>query len=70
MYTHSNYILDEKEFNYSYKSIESIYHTITVVEIFCTYYAEIEEISNITPIINYIRKEADILYSKFINMQN
>lgn len=70
MYTHNKYNINEKEFNNAYKSLENIYHTITVVEIFCTYYAEIEEISNITPIINYIRKEADILYSKFINMQN
>lgn len=70
MYTHNKYNLDEKEFHNTYKSLEKIYHTITVIEIFCTYLAEIEEISNITPIINYIRKEADILYSKFINMQN
>lgn len=69
MYTHSNYILDEKEFNYAYKSLENIYHTITVIEIFCGYYTEIEEIANITPIICSLRKEADNLYSKFINMQ-
>lgn len=43
MYTHNKYNIDEKVFNNAYKFLENIYHTIMVVEIFCTYYAQINQ---------------------------
>ena len=62
------YYLNQKEIKEYLKNAEKIYHTITVLCYFCNEQPEIEELCNITPILNYLRKEADKLYANLFNL--
>ena len=63
------YYLEDKEFQFLYVKSKRIYHSLVVIDHFCSNYNEIEEIANISGIINFIKNEADMLYSKMINCE-
>lgn len=63
------YYLEDKEFQFLYTKSKRIYHSLVVIDHFCSNYNEIEEIANISGIINFIKNEADMLYSKMINCE-
>ena len=50
-----------------YTLIKDSYNSSVVVDEFCSNYQEIEEISNITPIIHYIRQKLDLAYAVLID---
>ena len=49
------------------KLAENIYNMIVVIDYFCKNQDDIEELSNITPIIKNLRHDADMLCVFFIN---
>ena len=63
------YYLEDKEFQFLYAKSKRIYHSLVVIDHFCSNYNEIEEIANISGIISFIKNEADMLYSKMINCE-
>ena len=63
------YYLEDKEFQFLYAKSKRIYHSLVVIDHLCSNYNEIEEIANISGIINFIKNEADMLYSKMINCE-
>lgn len=63
------YCLEDKEFQFLYAKSKRIYHSLVVIDQFCSNYDEIEEIANISGIINFIKNEVDMLYSKTINCE-
>jgi hypothetical protein len=62
-------IITNEEFQFLYAKSKRIYHSLVVIDHFCSNYNEIEEIANISGIINFIKNEADMLYSKMINCE-
>ncbi len=62
-------IITNEEFQFLYAKSKRIYHSLVVIDYFCSNYNEIEEIANISGIINFIKNEADMLYSKMINCE-
>lgn len=62
------YHLDKSEIIQTHKTLLKIYHTLVVLETFCQINYVNEEIVNITPMISYLKKEADVLYAKFSNI--
>ena len=45
------YYLEDKEFQFLYAKSKRIYHSLVVIDHFCSNYNEIEEIENISGII-------------------
>ena len=66
----AGYNITRKEFEEINNLVESIYNTIVVVDYFCRNQQEIEELYNLTPIIKNLRRDADFLNSKFIEMND
>ncbi len=48
----------------------NIYNTAVVLDYFCSTQTQYSELNNITPIIQNLRKDADYLYSYFINLED
>ena len=63
------YYLEDKEFQFLSAKSKRIYHALVVIDYFCSNYNEIEEIAKRSGIINFIKNEADMLYSKMINCE-
>lgn len=47
----------------------NIYNTIVLLGDFCKYHQEIEEIVNITPVIEYLKDESDKLCYNFTSIK-
>ena len=62
------YNLTKKEFNDLSKWAENVYNISVVVDYFCSTQPEKEECYNLTPIINILRENADLLNAFFINI--
>ena len=65
-----NYYVSKKLFNNMYEKVQGICGSLMVLRSFCGQNKDIEEIRNITPIINNITKESDLLYLYFININD
>jgi len=63
-----NYYIEKSQLENFTKNAERIYNIIVVVCYFCNAQPEIEELSNITPILNHLRIEADNLYADLLNL--
>ncbi len=62
-----SYNLSEKEFKKLEKIAEQLFCTCVVLDYFCSKQQESEDLYYITPIIKYLRQEADTINSFFIN---
>ena len=49
------------------KLAERIYNTVTVIDYFCRTQQEIEELYNLTPIVENLRRDSDTVNAYFIN---
>ena len=61
------YQIKQVDFEKLEKLAERIYNTATVIDYFCRTQQEIEELYNLTPIVENLRRDADIVNAYFIN---
>ena len=61
------YKLKQKDFSELEKLAERIYNTVVVIDYFCQKQQEYDELRNITPIIENLRRDSDKLNVYFIN---
>lgn len=62
-----NYALSSDEFEKVVDLANFIYHTMIVLDLFCSEQMFIEELRNISPIVEVLRHKADVLNAIFIN---
>ena len=61
------YRIKQKDFRKLENLVERIYNTATVIDYFCRTQQEIEELYNLTPIIEKLRRDSDTINAYFIN---
>ena len=59
--------ITQKEFKQLSKWAENIYNTAVVIDYFVSNQPEIEECSNLAPVIKHLRNDADVLNAFFID---
>ena len=59
----------DEDFKFLKAKINEIYNSLIVIDYFCSNQQEIEELANLTPIIQNLRKSADKINAFFINYQ-
>ncbi|MDD3594589.1 MAG: hypothetical protein PHX18_08185 [Candidatus Gastranaerophilales bacterium] len=64
------YNFTQDEFKQLHKLVDDIYNTSIVIDYFCSGHREIEELDNITPVVQFLRKNADILNNMFIDSKH
>ena len=64
----ADFLLTQKEIKKMEMYAERIYNTAVVLDYFCRTQQEKEELSNITPIVQTLRQNADSLNAMFINL--
>ena len=62
------YKIKQKDFRKLEKLAERIYNTVTVVDYFCRTQQEIEELYNLAPIVENLRRDTDTVNAYFINV--
>ncbi len=62
-----NYTLSSDEIEKITDLANFIYHTMIVLDIFCSEQMFIEELRNISPLVETLRHKADILNAFFLN---
>lgn len=63
------YKITDKQFNKMNKLASDIYNTSIVIDFFCKNKLYIEECRNLSPVIKKLRKNADLLYSFFLDVE-
>lgn len=66
----NSYCLEKKEIDKFTQNAARIYNIVVVLSYFCNEQLEIEELSNIAPIVNYLRRESDNLYADLLNLND
>ena len=61
------YKIKQKDFRKLEKLAERIYNTVTVIDYFCRTQQEIEELYNLTPVVENLRRDTDTVNAFFIN---
>lgn len=61
------YQIKQVDFEKLEKLAERIYNTVTVIDYFCRTQQEIEELYNLTPIVENLRRDSDTVNAFFIN---
>ena len=61
------YKIKQKDFRKLEKLAERIYNTAVVINYFCRTQQQIEELYNLTPIVENLRRDADTVNAYFIN---
>ena len=61
------YKIKQKDFRKLEKLVERIYNTAVVIDYFCRTQQEIEKLYNLTPVIENLRRDSDIVNAYFIN---
>lgn len=64
----NSYCLEKKELDKFTRNAARIYNIVVVLSYFCNEQQEIEELSNITPIVNHLRRESDNLYADLLDL--
>jgi hypothetical protein len=59
--------ITQKEFKQLSKWAENVYNTVVVIDYFIVNQSEIEECYNLTPVLKYLRQDADLLNAFFID---
>ena len=60
------YKIKQKDFRKLEKLAERIYNTVTVIDYFCRTQQEIEELYNLAPIVENLRRDSDTVNAYFI----
>lgn len=60
------YQIKQVDFEKLEKLAERIYNTVTVIDYFCRTQQEIEELYNLTPIVENLRRDSDTVNAFFI----
>ncbi len=66
----NSYCIEKKEIDKFTQNAARIYNIVVVLSYFCNEQPDIEELSNIAPIVNYLRRESDNLYADLLNFNN
>ncbi len=66
----NSYCLEKKELDKFTRNAARIYNIVVVLSYFCNEQQEIEELCNITPIVNHLRRESDTLYSDLLDLDD
>lgn len=66
----NSYCLEKKEIDKFTRNAARMYNTVVVLCYFCNEQPEIEELSNIVPIVNYLRRESDNLYAELLDLDD
>ena len=61
------YKIKQKDFRKLEKLAERIYNTVVVIDYFCRTQQEIEELYNLAPIVENLRRDTDSVNAYFIN---
>lgn len=61
------YQIKQEDFKKLEKLAERIYNTSVVIDYFCRTQQEIEELYNLTPIVENLRRDSDTVNAYFIN---
>ncbi len=61
------YQIKQVDFEKLEKLAERIYNTVTVIDYFCRTQQEIEELYNLAPIVENLRRDTDTVNAYFIN---
>ena len=61
------YQIKQVDFEKLEKLAERIYNTVTVIDYFCRTQQEIEELYNLTPVVENLRRDSDTVNAYFIN---
>ena len=61
------YRIKQKDFRKLEKLAERIYNTSVVIDYFCRTQQEIEELYNLIPVVENLRRDADTVNAYFIN---
>ena len=61
------YRIKQKDFRKLENLVERIYNTAVVIDYFCNMQQAIEELYNLTPIIENLRRDSDTVNAYFIN---
>ncbi len=61
------YKIKQKDFRKLEKLVERIYNTAVVIDYFCRTQQEIEKLYNLTPVVENLRRDSDIVNAYFIN---
>ena len=64
------YQIKQDDFKKLEKLAERIYNTVTVINYFCRTQQEIEELYNLTPVVENLRRDTDTVNAYFINYLN
>lgn len=64
------YWIKQNDFKKLEKLAERIYNTVTVIDYFCRMQQKIEELYNLTPIAENLRRDTDTVNAYFINYLN
>ena len=67
MSKNKKYKIKQKDFKKLEKLAERIYNTATAIDYFCRTQQEIEELYNLTPIVENLRRDTDTVNAYFIN---
>ena len=66
----NKYKIKQKDFRTLEKLAERIYNTAIVIDYFCRTQQEIEELYNLTPIVEHLRRDFYTVNAYFINYPN
>ncbi len=66
----NSYCLEKKEIDKFTQNAARIYNIVVVLSYFCNEQLEIEELSNLAPIVNHLRRESDNLYADLLNLDD
>lgn len=66
----NSYCLEKKEIDKFMQNAARIYNIVVVLSYFCNEQLEIEELSNLVPIVNHLRRESDNLYADLLNLDD
>ena len=61
------FVIKRKDFKKLEHYTENIYNTAVVIDYFCSSQKEYEELANLTPIVKFLKHEADELNAFFID---
>ncbi len=64
------YQIKQEDFKKLEKLAERIYNTSVVIDYFCRTQQEIEELYNLTPVVENLRRDTDTVNAYFINYPN
>ena len=67
MSKNKKYKIKQKDFRKLENLVERIYNTAVVIDYFCNMQQAIEELYNLTPIIENLRRDSDTVNAFFIN---